>query len=433
MSTPPRPTTNATHDPSLRSWVASANQPGQDFPLQNLPHGVFRPRGTAGRWRGGVAIGDQVLDLAAAQAAGIFGGPADEAAALAGRPTLNALMALGPAAWHGLRLALSRALREGSADEPSLRSCLLPQSAVDMGLPVAVGEYTDFFTSAHHALNAGRIFQPDRALLPHFKWLPLGYHGRASSVAVSGTPCRRPNGLFMSPGATAPRFGPTRQLDFELELGAFVGPGNRHGEALSVADAQDRLFGVCLLNDWSARDVQALEAQPLGPFLAKNFLSSVSPWVVTMEALAPFQVPLPREAGDPPTPAHLDSPGLATLDIRLEAWLQPGAGASQRMASTNLCHAYWSLAQMLAHHTEGGCPLRPGDLLGTGTLSGPTDDARACLLEITQGGRVPLPLEGGGERRYLEDGDEVRFTGWCERPGFVRIGLGECTGRVVAG
>ncbi|HSI59323.1 MAG TPA: fumarylacetoacetase [Ideonella sp.] len=424
---------NATHDPALRSWVASANLPGCDFPVQNLPHGVFRAQGSHGAFRGGVAIGDSLLDMAAAHALGVFEGLAGDAARLAGAASLNGLMALGPAAWSALRAALSQALRAGSGHAHALRGCLLPQAEVEYAVPAAIGDYTDFFTSEHHALNAGRIFQPDRPLLPQFKWLPIGYHGRASSVAIGGTACRRPLGQYRPAGAATPVYAPTEALDFELELGAYIGAGNRLGERVAIAQAEQQLFGVCLLNDWSARDVQAWEAMPLGPFLAKNFLTSVSPWIVTMEALAPFRTDAPRAVHEPDaTPAYLRTPQPGAWDIQLDAWLQPAGGPAEPITRSNARHAHWTLAQLVAHHTEGGCPLRPGDLFGTGTLSGPQPGEEACLLELTRGGQVPLRLCDGSERRWLHDGDTLTLRGWCERPGAVRIGLGHCSGRVVA-
>ena len=427
---------NETHDPTLRSWVESANDPCGDFPIQNLPYGVFRRAGSAEPWRVGVAIGDRVLDLAAAAARGVFDGAARQAAQQATGPTLNPLMAQGPAAWSALRLALSRLLREGAPEAAQLRDCLLPQHDAEHDLPAHIGDYTDFFTSQYHALNAGRLFQPDQPMLPNFKWLPIGYHGRASSIAISGSAFHRPWGQARARGEAAPAFRPTQGLDYELELGIFIGPGNALGEPIAIDAAEQHAFGLCLLNDWSARDLQAWEAVPLGPFLAKNFLTTLSPWVVTLEALAPFRCQLAREVSDPPTLPHLWPRGAdvgGAIDIQLEARLvTPGTGAAGApLSRTSHRHAYWSVAQMIAHHSSNGCPLRPGDLLGTGTQSGPTPGEEGCLLELTHGGRQPLTLPGGETRGYLQDGDTVVLRGWCERAGHARIGFGECRGTVL--
>ncbi len=422
---------NETHQPGLRSWVASAQQPGTDFPLQNLPHGIFRRRGSTEAWRGGVAIGDAILDMAAACAQGLFSGLAAEAAQAASASTLNGLMALGPAAWSALRLAVSRLLREDASEAIRLQLCLVAQAQAEYAVPARIGDYSDFFTSQYHALNAGRIFQPDNALLANFKWLPIGYHGRASTVAISGTGVLRPQGQTRAPGC-APTFGPTHKLDYEVELGLFVGPGNPQGGPIPLAEAEQHAFGLCLLNDWSARDVQAWESMPLGPFMAKNFLTSVSPWVVTLEALAPFRLPMPRAADDPTALPYLQSSAPLALDIQLEAWLTPaGSPDATRLSRTSYRHAYWGLAHMLAQHTSNGCALQPGDLLGTGTQSGPEPGEAGCLLELTQGGRTPLALPHGQVRSYLQDGDSVRLRGWCERPGHTRIGFGDCFGTVL--
>jgi fumarylacetoacetase len=425
---------NATHDATLHSWVVSAQRPGTDFPLQNLPHGIFRRRGSHEPWRGGVAIGDAILDMAAACGHGVFHGAALAAAQAASASTLNGLMALGPAAWSALRLALSKLLREGAPEAHVLRDCLVPQADAEYTLPAQIGDYTDFLTSQYHALNAGRILQSTNPLLAHFKWLPIGYHGRASTVAISGTPVARPNGQTRAPDAAAPRFGPTQRLDYELELGIFVGPGNPHGAAIAIDDADNHAFGLCLLNDWSARDVQAWESMPLGPFMSKNFLTSVSPWIVTLEALAPFRVPLPRELGDPAALPYLQSDGVQALDIQLEAWLTPqGEAQATCVSRTSYRHAYWTVAHMLAQHTSNGCQLRPGDLLGTGTQSGPGAGEAGCLLELTRGGQSPLELPNSVRRSYLQDGDQVLLRGACEREGFARIGFGACDGQIVPG
>ncbi|MDH5283380.1 MAG: fumarylacetoacetase [Gemmatimonadota bacterium] len=431
-----------THDPARKSWLASANQAGSDFPLQNLPFGIFR-LSSGGRPRAGVAIGDRILDLAAALEAGCLELPAHTAAA-AQQPALNALMAEPVEARRALRLALSNLLSEGSAlaGDRSLHDRLLPPlSEVRMQLPAAIGDYTDFYASIFHATNVGSMFRPDSPLLPNYKWIPIGYHGRASSVVVSGTPVRRPRGQARPGDVPAPRFGPSRQLDYELELGAWIAGGNALGDPIPLDAAESSLFGVSLLNDWSARDIQAWEYQPLGPFLAKNFATTVSPWVVTMEALAPYRVPaFARPAGDPAPLPYLDGAwnrsqgGLAvTLEVAISSARMRQEGlAPARLSRGDFGLMYWTLAQMVTHHASNGCDLRPGDLLGSGTVSGPSKDERGCLLELTWRGRDPLTLPSGEARTFLEDGDEVIITGFCERPGAVRIGFGECRGVIMA-
>ncbi|MGA8783972.1 MAG: fumarylacetoacetase [Polaromonas sp.] len=432
-------TLNETHDPALRSWVASANQEKVDFPIQNLPFAVFRRQGSAEAFRGGVAIGDQILDLAAAAASGAFpGDPAATMQAAAGE-TLNALMALGQPAWSALRLVLSRALREGSAAQASLASCLVPQLDAEYTVPARIGDYTDFYTSVYHATNIGRQFRPDNPLLPNFKWIPIGYHGRASSIGVSGQSFPRPVGQTMPLGATEPSFGPCKRLDYELEMGVFVGGGNALGEPIAITEAEANVFGLCLLNDWSARDIQAWEYQPLGPFLSKNFATTISPWIVTLEALTPYRVAFNRPPDDPQPLPYLDEPANWTqgaIDVQLEVLLQTQEMREQdqgaaRLTRTSYRHAYWTVAQMVAHHTVNGCNLQPGDLLGTGTLSGPTLDEAGALIELTVGGKQPLTLPNGQTRTYLEDGDAVVLRGWCEKAGAARIGFGECIGTVL--
>lgn len=422
---------NLTHDPRLRSWVDSANG-HLAFPVQNLPHGVFRRQGSDERWRGGVAIGDDVLDLQAAVALGVFAPSARVAAHAAAEPSLNALMALGPPAWGLLRAELSRLLRHGAAEAVALRRCLVPQAAIELALPARIGDYTDFFTSENHMLNAGRVFRPDAPPLPNFKWLPIAYHGRASSVEVSGASFHRPRGQWREPGEAVPRYAPSRSVDYELELGFWIGPGNARGEPIPATQAEAHVFGVCLLNDWSARDVQAWEAVPLGPFLSKNFLTTVSPWIVTLEALAPFRCALPHRDSDPPFTENLRLPiDAAGFDMAIEAWLQPAMGSASRLSHSNFRHCHWAVAQMVAHHTEGGCNLRPGDLIGSGTQSGPADGEQGCLLELTHGGQRPLHLPDGTVRTYLEDGDSVILRAWCEGAGAARIGFGECRGTLL--
>ncbi len=430
---------NETHDPALRSWVASANQAQTDFPIQNLPFAVFRRQGSTEAYRGGVAIGDQILDLAAVAASGVLSGAAAAAVQAASGDSLNALMALGQPAWSALRLALSRALREGAPEQSKLAACLVPQTAAEFNLPARIGDYTDFYTSIHHASNVGRQFRPDNPLLPNFKWIPIGYHGRASSIGVSGQRFPRPLGQTMSPGASVPSFGPCKRLDYELEMGIFVGSGNALGKPISITEAEASVFGMCLLNDWSARDIQAWEYQPLGPFLSKNFASTISPWIVTLEALSPYRVAFTRPADDPQPLPYLDSPANSAqgaMDIQLEVLLQTQTMRQQDQAATRLTHtsyrhAYWTVAQIVAHHTVNGCNLQPGDLMGTGTLSGPTLDEAGALIELTVGGKQPLTLPNGESRTYLEDGDAVVLRGWCEKPGAARIGFGQCVGTVL--
>jgi fumarylacetoacetase len=435
---------NETHDPDLRSWVESANAPGCDFPIQNLPLGVFRPKGRAEPFRGGVAIGDQVVDLAAALKAGEFreassGKVVAEAVVAAAQPTLNELMAAGPAASSALRLALSRALRRGSSQEPALRSCLVPRAECEYALPAQIGDYTDFYSSIYHATAVGRLFRPDHPLLPNYKWVPIAYHGRSSSIAVSEQMFPRPVGQILPSGSQVPVLAASRRLDYELELGVFMGWGNRAGERIDIADAESHVFGLTLLNDWSARDIQSWEYQPLGPFLGKNFATTLSPWIVTLEALEPYRVPWERPAADPQPLPYLDSPAVragGAIDIELEVYLQTEPTRREgrpphRLSCTSFKHAYWSIAQMIAHHTVNGCNLRAGDLLGTGTQSGPQPGEAGSLLELSRGGAEPVTLAGGETRRFLEDGDAVILRARCERPGAARLGFGEAVGRVL--
>jgi fumarylacetoacetase len=431
---------NHTHDPARRSWLESANDAMTDFPLQNLPYGVFRTAADTTP-RPGVAIGDRILDLHAAAVAGLL--PAAVIAACR-QSTLNPLMALGAPAWSALRSRLSELLGADScpagAPRQRVESCLRRMGDVTLLMPAAVGDYTDFYASGFHATNVGSMFRPGQPLLPNYKWVPIGYHGRSSSLVVSGTSVHRPHGQTRAAADGPPVFGPSQSLDYELELGAFVGPGNAQGETIPLAAAPGHFFGVVLLNDWSARDIQSWEYQPLGPFLAKNFATTISPWVVTMEALAPFRVPaFARPAEDPAPLPYLSDPGnaaLGGLDLSLEAWLltprMRAAGAPpQRLSSGNFRKMYWTLGQLLAHHASNGCNLRPGDLLGSGTVSGETKDSRGCLLEMTWRGTEPIALPDGEERRFLHDGDEVILRGHAGRPGARRIGLGECRGIVL--
>ena len=389
-----------THDPGLRSWVDSANRPGCDFPIQNLPVGVFQVIGTS-QARLGVAIGDFILDVSEW---------------LAGE-TLNGYFSLPAAQRRDLRREWSRALQAGAAERP-----LYPEARCVMQLPAAIGDYTDFYASIDHATNVGRIFRPDNPLLPNYKHVPIAYHGRSSSLVISGTPVRRPCGQ-LGEG----RFGPTRELDYEVELGAFLGPGNALGEPISITRAQEHVAGVCLLNDWSARDIQRWEYQPLGPFLSKNFATTLSPWVVTAEALAPFRKE--SKPQDLPVLPYLQESGQGAFDIQVEAWLRTRSMSEPvRLSRARFADMYWTLGQMVAHHTSNGCPIRAGDVIGSGTISGPQKENRGCLLELTFKGAEPVRLPGGEQRSFLEDGDELILTGYCEHEEFARIELGYCRG-----
>ena len=438
------PVLNATHDPALTSWVESANVADCDFPIQNLPFAVFRATGSARPFRVGVGIGNQVLDIAAAQACAALAADAHNAAALSAAraceaAVLNPLMELGPAAWSALRDVLSRLLRRDEARQSGLHACLLPQAEAEFALPARIGDYTDFYTSIHHATAVGRLFRPDRPLLPNYRWVPIAYHGRASSLGVSGESFVRPAGQILPAGADVPLFAPSARLDFELELGVFIGRGNARGTRIAIESAESHAFGLCLLNDWSARDIQSWEYQPLGPFLAKSFATTISPWVVTLEALAPFRAPLQRPAGDPPPLPYLESAAnraTGAFDIELDVWLETEAmrrtgAAPTRLSRSNCRHAWWTPAQMIAHHSANGCNLAAGDLLATGTLSGPDPDQAGSLLELSLGGRQPLQLPDGEVRTFLADGDAVILTAHCERAGHRRIGFGECRGRVL--
>ena len=434
------PALDSTHDPQLRSWVSSANVPGCDFPIQNLPLAVFRRAGRGENFRCGVAIGDSVLDLGALDMLSPFGGLGAEALAACGEPSLHRLMTLGRAARVALRHGLSECLRESAPRATELATALIPQSQAEFTSPVRIGNYTDFYTSIHHATAVGRLFRPEQPLLPNYKWVPIAYHGRASSLEISGQRVRRPWGQVMPRGADRPQLAPSARLDYELEVGVIIGAGNRLGCPIPIAEAEDHVFGLCLLNDWSARDVQAWEYQPLGPFLGKSFATTISPWVVTLEALAPFRLPWNRTAADPQPLPYLDCPELrakGALDMHLEvaletAAMRAAAATPQPLARTNFRHSYWSLAQMVAHHTVNGCNLESGDLLGSGTQSGPAPEEAGSLLELTEGGKRPLELRSGETRTFLEDGDRVILRGWCERPGCVRIGFGEASGTVLA-
>ncbi len=415
---------NRTHDPELRSWVESANVPGSDFPIQNLPFGVFKKKNSNEKPRGGVAIGDQVFDLAAL---GIDTGP-----------TLNKLAAAGPKAWRELRSLLSISLStKGYARK--FQEHLVPTRKAELFVPVSVGDYTDFYAGIYHATTIGKLFRPDNPLLPNYKWIPIGYHGRASSIVVSGTPLARPNGQTKAADQAEPVFGPSKRLDYEVELGFVVGPGNALGKPVAIDKAEQHVFGAVLLNDWSARDLQAWEYQPLGPFLAKSFATTISPWIVTLEALEPFRCPaFAREPADPrPLPYLYSEKDQARggIAIALEMHLRSAQMKQKKMPPLRLSRgssqdSYWTVAQLVAHHSSNGCNLQPGDLLGSGTLSGATPQALGSLMELTHAGKAPLTLPSGETRAFLADGDEVIQRGRCEKNGAAPIGFGEAAGVV---
>ncbi|MES2047956.1 MAG: fumarylacetoacetase [Pseudomonadota bacterium] len=433
-------TLNETHDAALRSWVTSANTGSTDFPVQNLPYGVFRRLGTHEHFRLGVAIGDQILDLSKAHALGVFAhlhnAELDQAILSDG---LNLLMDLGPKVCSALRLDLSRALRQGTTHQDVLQNCLLPQSSAEYSMPARIGDYTDFYTSIHHATAVGKLFRPDNPLLPNYKWVPIGYHGRSSSIGVSGQKFHRPIGQTMPPAATEPVFGPAKRMDYEMEIGIFIGQGNALGEHIGIQEAEQHVFGLCLLNDWSARDMQAWEYQPLGPFLAKNFASTISPWVVTLEALAPYRKAWTRDAADPQPLAYLESNQLrenGAFDIQLEVLLQTEKMRAenvpaQRLSLSNFRHSYWTVSQLVTHHTVNGCNLRAGDLLGSGTQSGPLPEEAGSLLELTEGGKKPIALSNGEQRLFIADGDSIIMRGWTQKDGAPRIGFGEVLGSLL--
>jgi fumarylacetoacetase len=426
-----------THDPKLESWVASANG-HPDFPIQNLPLGIFSTSG--GEPRGGVAIGDRILDLPAALATGLFTGEAAKAAEAASRATLNLFLALGPGPRRALRMRLSELLAQGCLEQGSVEPCLHDAAACTLHLPAHIGDYTDFYVGIHHATNVGKQFRPDNSLLPNYKYVPIGYHGRASSIRPTGTPVRRPKGQVKPSEASEPSFGPSQRLDYELELGIWIGSGNALGDPIAVGEAPEHVAGYCLLNDWSARDIQAWEYQPLGPFLSKNFGSTISAWIITPEALAPFRVAQPsRPEGDPAPLSYLldeSDQREGGLDLELEVLLLTPSLRDKglpphRLALSNAKHMYWTVAQMVTHHTCNGCNLQPGDLLGTGTISGPDLTSCGSILEATLGGRNPVALASGEERRFLEDGDEVILRARGRREGFASIGFGECRATIL--
>ncbi|AKQ58574.1 fumarylacetoacetase [Bordetella hinzii] len=431
-------TLNETHDPALKSWVASANDGQTDFPIQNLPFASFRRRGSQEAFRPGVAIGQAIVDLGALRAARPFDGDAALALEACADTHLNALMALGPKAWSALRLALSRALREGAAQRALIEPLLLPQAEAEFTTPARIGDYTDFYISLHHATAVGKQFRPDNPLLPNYKWVPIGYHGRASSIGVEQRFARPVGQQRPAAEGEAPQFGPCKRLDYELELSIFVGQGNAQGDRIALASAEQHVFGLGILNDWSARDIQAWEYQPLGPFLAKNFASTISPWIVTLEALEPFRTQWKRPEGDPQPLPYLTSEtnrAEGAFDVQMEVLITTEASRARqaqpaRLSRSNFRDAYWNVAQLIAHHTVNGCNLQAGDMLGTGTLSGPSASEAGSLLELSQGGKTPVELPWGETRAFLEDGDQIIIRAECIKPGYPRIGFGQCVGTV---
>lgn len=431
---------DATHNPSLHSWVESANQNDTDFPIQNLPFGVFRSQGSTEPSRIGVAIGNQILDLTRCSTAGLLQELPETLQEACTAPKLNALMAMGSEAASTLRRCLSELLRYDEQTPPSEREILIPMSEAELLLPATIGDYTDFYASIFHATNVGKLFRPDNPLLPNYKYVPIAYHGRASSILPSGTSIKRPMGQRKKPEESTPSFEPSQLLDYELEVGFFVGAGNEQGQPIAIANAEKHIFGLCLVNDWSARDIQAWEYQPLGPFLAKSFATTISPWVVTLDALAPFRCPAFQRAESDPQPLpYLSSELNASyggIDLTVEVFVRSQQMREQGMEPFRLSlgtfnQMYWTIAQMLTHHSSNGCNLRPGDLLASGTVSGAKAGSQGCLLEITQRGSKPIELPTGEVRSFLSDGDEVILRGYCEKEGYVRVGFGECRGVVL--
>ena len=430
---------NETHDINLKSWVASANEANCDFPIQNLPFAEVRRKNSDEAFRGAVAIGDQVIDLAKVNELDLFSGDAQVAVKAASQTTLNEFMGLGQQYWSALRLALSKALREGASEQAQLSEALIAQADIEFALPCRIGDYTDFYTSIYHATAVGSLFRPDNPLLPNYKWVPIGYHGRSSSIDVSGQTFHRPNGQTKAPDAEVPSFGPCKRLDYELELGIYLGKGNELGDAIAIENAENHVFGFCVFNDWSARDLQAWEYQPLGPFLAKNFASTVSPWIVTTEALAPFRTNWTRDENDPQPMDYLESAHNREfgafdikMDVQIETEKMRAAGeAPTQVSKSSFKHSYWTVAQMVTHHTVNGCNFQPGDMLGSGTQSGPEHEEAGSLLELSRGGKEKITLANGEQRTFLEDGDNVIMRGWCEKDGFARIGFGSVEGTVL--
>ena len=435
---------NPTHDPALTSWIESANSPDTDFPIQNLPFGVFSRKGDSER-RVGVAIGDQIIDVGESLSANLWAGKARDVARWCDRPNLNELMNAPQEALSEFRARLSELLRGTPGDDsvinPLPPGALVPMAEAEMFPPADIRDYTDFYASIYHATNVGKLFRPDNALLPNYKHVPIGYHGRASSIVMSGTEVKRPVGQMRTSGAAAPTFGPTQMLDYEAEIGFFVGRGNELGEPVRIGEAASHIFGICLVNDWSARDIQSWEYQPLGPFLSKSFATTISPWIVTWEALEPYRVPaFFRPPGDPvPLPYLSDERdrNAGGLDLNIEVYIRSmlmreGRLRPTRLSAASLADLYWTPAQLLTHHASNGCNLRTGDLFASGTISGPEPGSQGSMLELTRRGAEPIVLPTGEERKFLHDGDEIILRAHLQREGAARIGLGECSGLIVA-
>jgi fumarylacetoacetase len=430
---------NETHELSLSSWITKANQHDCEFSIQNLPFSSSRVSGYGDSYRGGVAIGDQIVDLLARDKSGLLSGLAHNACETAAQPKLNAFMAMSNAASSALRLWLSRLLRKGSDAESQLKSCLVAQDVAEYQVPCQIGDYTDFYASFYHATNVGKQFRPDNPLLPNYKWIPVGYHGRASSIDVSGQTFHRPHVKLKEPDTDTPQLETCKRLDLELEMSIFIGAGNELGALVTIDEAEDHVFGICLFNDWSARDIQAWEYQPLGPFLAKNFASTISPWLITMEALAPFRCAFSHPVNDPQPLPYLTSNQNSEeggLDIKIQVLVQTEKmretdQPTEQISSSNFNHSYWRVAQMVTHHTINGCNLQAGDFLGSGTQSGPNPDEAGSLLELTFGGKKPIVLSNGEVRTSIEDGDTIILRGYCQREGAAIIGFGEVAGTVL--
>ena len=428
---------NQTHDPDLKSWVSSAQD--SDFPIQNLPIGIFRRKDSKEKFRAGIAIGDQIVDLKAAHKAGVFSSELSPVLKTLYKSRLNNFMGLGKSAWSKVRAELSLALSEAAEQQAILQPCLVDRANAQYKVPARIGDYTDFYTSIHHASNVGKLFRPDNPLLPNYQWVPIGYHGRSSSIEIDGHAFHRPCGQLKAPDADAPVLAPCKRLDYELEVGIYIGSGNKIGHAIDLDKAEDHVFGLCMFNDWSARDIQAWEYQPLGPFLSKSFASTVSPWIVTMEALAPYRQAWHRPQDHPQPLPYLESAKLrqqGAVDMHLELLLQTPAMRDQgkpaeRVALSNFKDSYWSISQMVAHHSVNGCNLKPGDFFGSGTQSGTTPNSVGALLEATEGGKKPVTLSNGESRTFLEDGDTVVLNGWCQQQGRPRIGFGQASATVL--
>jgi len=430
---------NETHQPELKSWVASANDGKTDFPIQNLPFAIFKRRDTSEKFRAGVAIGEHIVDLRAAHKAGVFSMSLTPMLKTLYKPRLNKFMSLGKGTWSELRLELSRALRADSPLQAQLESCLVPQAHAEYKVPARIGDYTDFYTSINHAINVGKLFRPDNPLLPNYQWIPIGYHGRSSSIEVSGHGFHRPQGQLKAPDADAPVLAPCKRLDYELEVGIYIGKGNALGHPIGIDEAEDHVFGLCMFNDWSARDIQGWEYQPLGPFLSKSFASTVSPWVVTMEAMAPYRQAWSRPSDHPQPLPYLeshDNRNSGAVDMHLEVLLQTAkmkadGQTAERVALSNFNQSYWTIAQMVTHHSINGCNLKAGDFFGSGTQSGTSAESVGALLEATTGGKNPITLSNGEQRTFLEDGDTVTLSGWCDSETAPRIGFGHAAATVL--